>query len=353
MMSLFPRRAERRAARALAEAERLRTAGRSLEAIDLLTTANRDSPSPEIERRLVDFRHSAFAELDRKATAPKQPTAPSLDEHLDSDGVPVIEAEALDAELLRKAIFGHGCLLVRGLVDPSGAERLRGGIDRAFSARDAALAETTKPAGGSWFAPFEAGPEYQPSVEVGRPFVGKGSGSWIADSPRMLFQLLEAFEQVGVREIATEYLGERPAISVNKGTLRRVDASAGTNWWHQDGAFLGEGIRALNVWLSLTHCGRDAPGMDVVPRRIEEIVETGSHGADFDWSVGEPVVEKVAPGAVTRPTFEPGDALLFDHLFLHRTGSDPEMTETRYATETWFFAPSAYPDPLKQVPLVY
>jgi hypothetical protein len=53
---------------------------------------------------------------------------------------------------------------------------------------------------------------------------------------------------------------------------------------------------------------------------------------------------------IVRPRFEPGDALLFDHLMLHRTASEPSMTKRRYAIETWFFAPSAYPD--GQVPLV-
>ena len=51
-----------------------------------------------------------------------------------------------------------------------------------------------------------------------------------------------------------------------------------------------------------------------------------------------------------RPLFAPGDVLLFDHLFLHRTASEPTMTDTRYAIESWFFAPSAYPE--KQVPIV-
>ena len=55
-------------------------------------------------------------------------------------------------------------------------------------------------------------------------------------------------------------------------------------------------------------------------------------------------------GGVARPIFEPGDALLFDHLCLHRTAVGPGMTEDRYATETWSFAPSVYPD--DTVPLV-
>ena len=42
------------------------------------------------------------------------------------------------------------------------------------------------------------------------------------------------------------------------------------------------------------------------------------------------------------PVFEPGDALLLDHLTLHRTAVDAGMTNDRYAIETWLFAPSTY-----------
>ena len=138
---------------------------------------------------------------------------------------------------------------------------------------------------------------------------------------------------------------------MNKSVLRRVSPKTSGADWHQDGAFLGEGIRSLNVWLTLSRCGDVAPGMDVVPLRLEEIVETGTDGANFDWSVSPAVVEDVAGDTgVVRPLFDAGDALLFDHMFLHRTASDPAMSSERYAIETWFFAPSAYPD--DQVPLV-
>ncbi len=43
--------------------------------------------------------------------------------------------------------------------------------------------------------------------------------------------------------------------------------------------------------------------------------------------------------------------MLFDELFLHRTALDPAMTRTRHAIESWFFAPSAYPE--GHVPLVW
>jgi hypothetical protein len=107
----------------------------------------------------------------------------------------------------------------------------------------------------------------------------------------------------------------------------------------------------MNVWLALSHCGVDAPGLDVVPRRID-LVETGTEGAIFDWSVGRAVVDRAAgPGGVTRPVFRPGDALLFDERNLHATACGPDMTNSRYAIEAWFFAPSQYP--ADQVPLVF
>jgi hypothetical protein len=47
---------------------------------------------------------------------------------------------------------------------------------------------------------------------------------------------------------------------------------------------------------------------------------------------------------ILRPVFEPGDALLFDELFLHKTASDPRMRRPRYAIESWFFGASAFPE---------
>jgi hypothetical protein len=166
----------------------------------------------------------------------------------------------------------------------------------------------------------------------------------------MLFRLIETLAEVGLVDVIEAFLGERPAMSVNKCTLRRVPVDS-SGEWHQDGAFLGEEVRSLNVWMALSHCGRDAPTMDVVPRRFDRVVPTGTDGTPFDWAVGAPMVEAVAGDAgILRPEFAPGDVLLFDHLFLHRTAAEPHMTSERYAIESWFFAPSTYPE--GQIPLV-
>lgn len=323
--------------------------------IDELTLRNREHPDPGVERRLLQIRNRAFAQLDR--SAPLSPPVERDEPVVDAgsawtivDGLPEVAAEDLTAETIRSAFLARGSLLVRGLLDAVKAEELTGGIDRALAGRDAFLEGAPVNETTPWFEPFEPAPGYSTTdADWNRHKAGSGS-VWASDSPRMMFDLLEAFDQAGIRRIASQYLGERPAFSMNKTVLRRTPPGTGSAW-HQDGAFLGSGIRTLNVWLALNGCGEDAPGLDVVPKRLDDIVETGAEGAIFVWSVSDKSVDELTGGeAIPRPAFEPGDALLFDHLCLHRTGTDPAMTKVRYATETWHFAPSVFPE--KLVPLV-
>ncbi len=103
-------------------------------------------------------------------------------------------------------------------------------------------------------------------------------------------------------------------------------------------------VRALNLWLSLSRCGDEAPGLDIVPRRLDQLVQVGTEGTRMANQVSDHVVtEAVGSDGILRPIFEPGDALLFDELFLHSTASDPEMPKPRYALESWFFGGSAFP----------
>jgi hypothetical protein len=322
----------------------------ALARINELVSRNREQRDPETERELVAARHAAFGAL--ATDQPPQPADPDPAEDLAVEQqLPVIAPHALTAGGVRAAIMARGCVHVPGLLDPDTAARLAEGIDRTFEACDAALEQNGGDGGRSeWYAPFKPLPGYR--LGGGRKWNREGGAIWAADSPRCMFEILEAFERVGVRDLIADYLGERPALSMNKSVLRRVSPKTSGADWHQDGAFLGEGIRSLNVWLTLSRCGDVAPGMDVVPLRLEQIVETGTDGANFDWSVSPAVVERVGgETGVVRPVFEAGDALLFDHMFLHRTASEPSMTLDRYAIETWFFAPSAYP--ADQAPLVF
>jgi hypothetical protein len=333
----------------LARADELRASGDLVGAVDALTLANRAASSAETERALVRARHEAFAAArDRAGAGALAEPATSLPA---AAPLPVVEAGALDAGLIRTAIQRHGALHVRGLLPDERVAALVAGTDRAMAAAEAfeagaAVDETTP-----WFEPFRPGRDYpvDMKMQVGnrRHWVREAGGVWTADSPRMMFEFFETLDAIGLRAVITEYLGERPVLAVDKCTLRRVDLDTGSDW-HQDGAFLGTGpgFRTVNVWMSLSDCGVDAPGLDVVPARLDSIVETGTDGAQFQWAVGPGAVDRVVASigsAVFRPVFRAGDALIFDELFLHRTAIDGTMTKQRHAIETWFFAPSAYP----------
>jgi hypothetical protein len=103
-------------------------------------------------------------------------------------------------------------------------------------------------------------------------------------------------------------------------------------------------VRSLNLWLSLSRCGDVAPGLDIVPRRLDYLVTTQTEEAMLDYTISQTKAEEAARDTpIVRPVFEPGDAMFFDDLFLHKTGSDPSMPDPRFAIENWFFGPSGFP----------
>jgi hypothetical protein len=325
------------------------TEGDLLAAIDELTRANREHPDATLEYRLVSIRNRAFDQLDRRSAITAWPPGAPDPAAPPSGRIPEVTSAELTAEVLHRDIATDGCVLVRGLADPATVELLVDGIDHALGEWGRLRRPYAKATGSPWFDPLRV--DAAANAALGRTWVTNSGGLLTADSPRMMFQLLEMLERAGLREVVHAYLGERPALSANKCTLRRVPVETDAGW-HQDGAFLGQDIRALNIWLALSPCGRDAPGLDVVPRRFDHIVETGTHGSYFDWAVGSELVDSLARDTpVVRPEFEAGDALLFDDLMLHRTATEPTMTKHRDAIETWCFAPSAYPK--GHVPIVW
>lgn len=350
---------------AVQRAEALEAEGDVRQAIDILTRANRLDPDPQYDRALVRVRRGGC----RWLTPPdvpggRQPVVASQP----GDGVFEVAAAELSVSSLREGLSQSGCVLVRGIISPDRAAHLAAGIDTALAAYDAAEAgdETVDRA---WYNPFSM-PDRVPAAVAGavattsgahqpaplperkrRQFIRDDGGLWTAYSPHMLFELLEVVDDVGIGALMTEFLGERPLLSANKCTLRRAKPQAWCGGWHQDGAFLGDHVGSFNFWLSLSRCGRDAPGLDLVPRRIDQVLPSGE-GAPFAWALSDEAVLQAANGTpIARPEFEAGDALLFDHRLVHRTASDAEMTRERHAIEAWFFAASAYP--AGQLPLIY
>lgn len=301
--------------------------------IDRLSSAA--DPSSEQLRRLVALRHALGVRLlDAPAADPVHPEPAT---HLlpeSADGLPEIAAADLTPELLRAGILRDGCLLVRGLVPREQALALADGIEAAYAARE-------QGEDGDLYAPLTPQARFG-EVEV-RDWIKLGGGLLQADSPRLAHEVLKALQRGGVPALVEGYLGEPGLWTLEKTTLRKADPSI-PGAWHQDGHFMGP-VRALNLWLSLSRCGDESPGLDLVPRRLDELVTAGKDGAMLDYQVTDATAAAVAaPKQVIRPIFEPGDALLFDELFLHQTGSDPAMPKPRFALESWFFGASAFPD---------
>ncbi len=305
-----------------------------------LGDVNRTNSARRTERRLLALRH--VAGIRALAAAGGSPEFPIPDDtKLPAPGkLPEFLPEELTPELLRAAILRDGFIVVRGLVDRDDALAFAQHIDRAFEEREKFLGDQHFAEG--YYEEINPGtPEYAESLSI-RPWIREGGGVLAADSPMLFAQMVEMFERANLLKLVERYLGERPLISLQKTTLRKAEPAV-PGAWHQDGSFMGD-VRALNLWLSLSRCGDEAPSLDIVPRRLNDLVTQQTEEAVLAIQVSQAMAEEAAGDRqIIRPIFDPGDALLFDDLFLHQTGSDPTMPKPRYAIENWFFGPSAFP----------
>jgi Phytanoyl-CoA dioxygenase (PhyH) len=323
--------------RDVTDADRLVTDGRVVEAVDVLAAAYRRDPEPALAIRLIDLRQEATRALEPGPG--RSPWPPSYDDpfpHV-SGKLPEIDVADLTPDVLGGAVAHHGALVVRRLFDGGQVSRSVEAIHTAQTWRDTDKRGADK-AGDAWYRPF---PCTERRDRVLRGMVAKGGGLWLADSPASAAQVLDDLASTCVIDVITSHLAERPFFSLQKSTLRRTAPIENLVAWHQDGSFLDAGVRAVNVWVALSRCGGDhpSPGLEVIPRRIGEILPV--EAVVYPNAISFDLVEEIASETPTvRPEFGPGDALLFDELFLHRTHLSAFMTEDRYALECWFFAPS-------------
>ncbi|HEX2384796.1 MAG TPA: phytanoyl-CoA dioxygenase family protein [Acidimicrobiales bacterium] len=333
----------------LRQAAALRSRGETRAAIELLTKANRAQRSSELELAMVDLRLEGGRSLSPSDSAvvhaPVEPQGPG-------GAIVEVDAAGLTVSALREGIARSGCLLVRGMVRPEAAAQIAAGIDSALAAYDAAAAGD-RSGDPAWYSPRTIEDRAGTGEIISRKITRDTGSLWAVYSPRMLFEVLELVDGVGLGPLMTDFLGERPVLSANKCTLRRAPCENLLTGWHQDGAFLGDEIGSFNFWVTFTRCGVDAPGMDIVPKRFDGVLQSGGPGAIFNWSLSEQtVLDAAGDTPIVRPEFEAGDALLFDHRLVHRTASSATMLHERHALESWFFTPSKYPAE-GQVPLLY
>ncbi len=247
--------------------------------------------------------------------------------------VPEIRAADLTVDVVGGAVAHHGVLLIRGLFNAKQVADTRAVQDRV---KAASLLD--RPEGSGWYLPFAGKSRFEQAL---RGRMESRGGNWLADSPLGLSQVIQILESVGVVGVINEHFQERSAISLQKSTLRSVQPVPSDTGWHQDGSFLDDDVRSMNVWVALSPCGGMIPasGIELIPRRFEEIlpVDTALGVATISPDVINEIKQRYPS---LNPQFAAGDALMFDEHFVHRTSLEADITEVRYALECWFFAPS-------------
>ena len=272
----------------------------------------------------------------------------------DSGCLPEIHASDLNTATIQAALSAKGALIVRELLPTQMIAPLCAAIDAVIEACSLSGEAARQQQRSPYFDPPDILSEVMKNAELGRSraFHRDSGSAMCAEAPCVAETLLDLYGVLGLKELLQDYLGEPPCLSVKKWVLRKTRMPVHEAGWHQDGAFMGQDIKSLNVWIPLTRCGgaSGAPGMDIVPRRLHDIV--GAKDALFDWSVNPGQINQQFPDTPPiSPLFYAGDALLFDHLLLHRTQYRPEFERPRHAIETWFFGCSSAPS--NQVPLAW
>lgn len=331
----------------LQQAKSLTHEGDITTALGHLLSANELMADPALERDIID---QMLQSIEKQPTAPIAKTVPEVSNPSGTlskaSGIPEVTAEQFCTQVLNDAIAQSGHLIVRGMFANEDTQALRRCIDESMLAR---FNSTKREPGESdpWHhqSPYFPGKHDSYDQNIHKKEYAMTGSLKVADSPRGACKVLEIYRKYKLREVLDEYFGEPTVIATRKWVFRLIQAmeqkteSIGGGW-HQDGQFMGSDVRAINLWLPLNTCGAgsDSPGLALLPKRLDEIQEFGTRGAQLQWVVGPELVQELAEDApIIYPHFEAGDALFFDHLSLHRSGHAPGQSQNRYALESWFY----------------
>ena len=144
-----------------------------------------------------------------------------------------------------------------------------------------------------WFVPFQCDSEYP--VGPTRRWVRGGGGVLTVKSPRARSSTCSTRS----RRWASRSASRSTSASVPCWPPRSSRCAASRSSRRPTGTKIarssGTGSTRSTCGSALSHCGDVAPrSRRGRTRRMPEIAPTGTEGAWFDWSVGRPVVERVA-----------------------------------------------------------
>ena len=324
----------------LARVEELTVEGRDVEAVDLLATINGATGGP---LRRSGWWTSALEQPWATWRAGRSPWPPVYPDPFPGCDRQICEvgAQQLTTDILAGTVAHHGCIVVRGVFSEPQAASIVDLIERVHRSRESG--HTNSECGGDFAegALYRPLPGAQPRDRSLRRRVADRGGIWLADSPAATAQVIDWLAETNVIESVRGHFGERPFFSLQKSTLRRSQPVRKVTSWHQDGSFLDSSVRTMNLWVALSDCGgaQATPALEVVPKRVPEVLPVDNVMHNFAISF-DLVAELTLDAPTVIPQFAPGDALMFDERFVHRTHLPQGMTRTRYALECWMFAPS-------------
>jgi Phytanoyl-CoA dioxygenase (PhyH) len=218
-------------------------------------------------------------------------------------GVPEVHGRDLSATCVDSALHHHGSLVVRGLLDEETVTRVRAHL-------------------------------HPDALRVVVPVS--------AEVDAMVAGVASAYESSGLVGVVRDYLEEPPVASAHRIVVLRVSRETAGLGWHQDGQFFGI-VAALSVWTALDDCGLEGPSLGFVPRRVDHVITPGRMLMQ-DPKMDATVSELLAGQPFAEPALRAGDALLFDEMTVHRSGTRALRAPHRDLMITWFFAPSRFPD---------
>jgi ectoine hydroxylase-related dioxygenase (phytanoyl-CoA dioxygenase family) len=221
---------------------------------------------------------------------------------------------------LARAFFRGGAVHVRGAVRANDAAAIRAAAHSVLRGWEALAARGALP------------------PELATPYQRQYVPLELLATPRPVAEIIL---HPAVLALARAYLEKEPEVDANS-YVRAIRVSRGDAHlpFHQDQTILQR--RLVNVWIALDACGEDAPGLEIVHGSWSRLLEPSPppqprfavERAQLDDSA---VVGAFGAGALWRPVFEPGDAMLFSGATVHRTHCTPAMRADRMSVELRLF----------------
>ena len=258
-----------------------------------------------------------------------------------STALPDYDANSITAEQFQSALERHSVILLRNAVSPERVKFMRDLVVNIYSEYDRLMPRRM------------AGEDVSKEAFYTVPRLWTDLTPEFFNNFRKYGSILLAYNLFAAEEVVQTissfaflpfvetFLGAQPMLGLNPSSVRKGDPFAGGRClFHQDGQFLGgPGIKTLNTWVALDDCGVDAPGVEVIPQRVGDILKCGGSDVDMSWEITDDTVFDRFGGrqAAWAPQINAGDVLAFDQMNVHRTHITPGMGRERYALECWMF----------------